>query len=70
LAELAESIREHGILQPVIVTRTSGQYQLVVGERRWRAAQVAGLKALNEEIDAIRKSAPRAMTSVLHLLSL
>lgn len=43
LDELASSIREHGILQPVIVSRTKGHYQLVVGERRWRAAQRAGL---------------------------
>ncbi|NDD29490.1 MAG: ParB/RepB/Spo0J family partition protein [Proteobacteria bacterium] len=43
LAELAESIREHGVLQPVIVTRMGAGYQLVVGERRWRASQLAGL---------------------------
>lgn len=44
LAELVASIREHGILQPLIVTRTEGdQYALVAGERRWRAARAAGL---------------------------
>jgi ParB family chromosome partitioning protein len=44
LAELVESIREHGVLQPLIVTRTEeGQYALVAGERRWRAARAAGL---------------------------
>jgi ParB family chromosome partitioning protein len=44
LAELTASIREKGILQPLIVRGTSGSYQLVAGERRWRAAQQAGLK--------------------------
>ena len=46
LAELAASIREHGILQPVIVTRTESGYTLVAGERRWRAARLAGLRTV------------------------
>ncbi len=44
LAELADSIREHGILQPLIVTRSGSSYTLVAGERRWRAARAAGLR--------------------------
>jgi len=44
LQELAESIREKGILEPLIVRRVDGGYELIVGERRWRAAQKAGLK--------------------------
>jgi ParB family transcriptional regulator, chromosome partitioning protein len=44
IAELAASIRRHGVLQPLIVSPTSdGKYRIVAGERRWRAAQVAGL---------------------------
>jgi ParB family chromosome partitioning protein len=43
LEELAASIREHGILQPVLVTETLDGYQLVAGERRVRAARLAGL---------------------------
>lgn len=43
LAELAESIREHGVLQPLLVRRIGEGYQLVSGERRWRASQQAGL---------------------------
>lgn len=46
LAELAESIREHGVVQPVVVRPVDGGYELVVGERRWRAAQQAGLKTI------------------------
>lgn len=43
LAELSASIATHGILQPLVVTRTSAGYELIAGERRWRAAQQAGL---------------------------
>ena len=45
LQELAGSIREHGIIQPLVVTRKAeGGYQLIAGERRWRAARLAGLQ--------------------------
>ena len=43
LAELADSIRQHGILQPLSVRRVDGSYELIAGERRLRAAQMAGL---------------------------
>ena len=44
LEELAESIREHGIIQPLTVRKlSSGYYQIIAGERRWRAARLAGL---------------------------
>jgi len=43
LQELAQSIREHGIIQPLIVRSAGSRYQLVAGERRWRAAKLAGL---------------------------
>jgi ParB family transcriptional regulator, chromosome partitioning protein len=46
LEELAASIREHGILQPLIVTRADSGYLLVAGERRWRAARLAGLQTV------------------------
>ena len=45
LAELADSIREHGIIQPLTVRKlASGYYQIIAGERRWRAARLAGLQ--------------------------
>ena len=45
LAELAASIREHGVLEPILVRkRPSGGFEIIAGERRWRAAQQAGLK--------------------------
>jgi ParB family chromosome partitioning protein len=44
LLELAETIKEKGILDPLMVRRIDGGYELIAGERRWRAAQKAGLK--------------------------
>lgn len=47
LAELADSIREHGLIQPLIVNEAAdGDYTLIAGERRWRACQRAGLQIL------------------------
>ena len=43
LEELAQSIRTHGVLQPVLVRRIDSRFEIVAGERRWRAAQRAGL---------------------------
>jgi ParB family chromosome partitioning protein len=42
LEELADSIREHGVMQPIVVTRQADGYELVAGERRWRASRLAG----------------------------
>ena len=50
---LAESIKEHGIIQPLIVNKENGIYYIIAGERRWRAAKVAGIK----KIPVIEKSA-------------
>ena len=44
LKELADSIREQGVLQPLVVRPRNGAFELIAGERRWRAAQLAGLK--------------------------
>lgn len=44
LQELSESIKEFGIIDPIIVTPKNGYYQIIAGERRWRAARMAGLK--------------------------
>jgi ParB family chromosome partitioning protein len=46
LEELATSIREQGVVQPLVVTKVEGGYQLLVGERRWRAAKLAGLEVV------------------------
>jgi ParB family transcriptional regulator, chromosome partitioning protein len=46
LESLAESIRAHGVVQPVLVRRVEDGYELIAGERRWRAARLAGLEKI------------------------
>src|SRR6266581_3026213 len=52
LGELAESIRLHGVLQPILVRRLVEGYELIAGERRWRAARLAGLNTVPAVIRA------------------
>ncbi len=60
LAELEHSIREFGLLQPIVVRERDGSYELVMGERRWRAAQRAGIERIpaivrrTEDADLLR----------------
>ena len=61
IEELARSVREHGIVQPLVVTRAGDKYKLIAGERRFRAAQKAGLttvpaliKEMMQEGDALQ----------------
>jgi ParB family transcriptional regulator, chromosome partitioning protein len=56
LDELAASIREHGVVEPILVRKQGGRYRIVAGERRWRAAQRAGLT----EVPAIVREASDA----------
>ncbi len=44
LAELAESVKQYGIIQPLLVAKRDHYYEIIAGERRWRAAKIAGLK--------------------------
>lgn len=46
LEALAASIKEHGVLQPIVVTHEDGKYKIVAGERRWRASKIAGLTTI------------------------
>lgn len=58
LEELAQSIKENGVLQPIVVTREGGEYRIVAGERRYRAATKAGLEtipALVRTLDAQKR---------------
>ena len=65
LEELAQSIREHGILQPVLVSeQPDGTYQLITGERRWRSAQLAGLSTLPAIIKEVTSQASLEMALV------
>lgn len=58
LAELADSIRSHGVLEPLVVAKTPAGYQIVAGERRWRAAKLIGLKKVPV---VIRETTPQGM---------
>lgn len=46
LADLSESIKEHGVVQPIIVRQVGSGYQIIAGERRWRASRLAGKKSI------------------------
>ena len=46
IGELADSIKEHGVITPILVQKEDGYYQIIAGERRWRAARKAGLKKI------------------------
>jgi ParB family chromosome partitioning protein len=56
LAELTESIRQHGVLQPLLVSQNDTGYTLIAGERRWRAAREAGLPTVPA---VVREATPR-----------
>lgn len=58
LAELSESIREHGILEPIVVAKTPAGFQIIAGERRWRASRLAGLSKVPV---IIRETTPQGM---------
>src|SRR5260221_14647307 len=58
LTDLVESIREQGILEPIVVARTPAGYQIIAGERRWRAAKVLGLQ--NVPV-VVRETTPQGM---------
>ena len=58
LDELVESVKIHGIIQPIVVRQRDGHYELIAGERRWRAAQRAGLKQVPVVVKDISGDAP------------
>ena len=58
LSELVESIREQGILEPIVVAETPAGYQIIAGERRWRASRLAGLIKVPV---VVKKTTPQGM---------
>lgn len=58
LVELIDSIREHGILEPLVVAHTPAGYQIIAGERRWRASKAAGLRTVPV---LIKETTPQGM---------
>jgi ParB family transcriptional regulator, chromosome partitioning protein len=64
LEELADSIRSQGIVQPIVVRRAGDGYELIAGERRWRAAQMAGLETIPSVVRDIPDQAAAAMALI------
>lgn len=64
LEELASSIKEYGLIQPIVVTKKDGYYSIIAGERRWRASKLAGLK----EIPAIIREDDEKINSEISLI--
>lgn len=58
LVDLVDSIREHGVLEPLVVAKTPAGYQIIAGERRWRASKLAGLTHVPA---VIRETSPKGM---------
>jgi ParB family chromosome partitioning protein len=67
LEELALSIRDHGVLQPILVTQSAEGYRLIAGERRLRAAQMAGLERIPALVRAAEESAQLAWALIENL---
>src|SRR5476651_1899659 len=58
LTDLVESLREQGILEPIVVAKTPAGYQIIAGERRWRAAKILGLKIVPV---VVKETTPQGM---------
>ena len=58
LVEIVDSIREHGVLEPLVVAKTPAGYQIIAGERRWRASKIAGLSKVPV---IIKETTPQGM---------
>ena len=67
LDELAQSIRETGVLQPVVVVPEEGTYKIIVGERRWRAAKMAGLQKIPVLIRTLSKEQQHEVSLIENL---
>lgn len=58
LVDLVDSIRQHGVLEPLVVAKTPAGYQIIAGERRWRAAKIVGMATIPA---VIKETSPRGM---------
>ena len=58
LVDLIDSIKEHGVLEPLVVAKTPAGFQIIAGERRWRASKYAGLAQVPT---IVKETSPRGM---------
>ena len=70
LMELADSIRQFGILQPLLVQKKKDYYEIIAGERRWRAAKLAGIKDSEEKSRALDPPITITTASALRAVSM
>ena len=67
VAELAESIRQEGLLQPIVVRKNADKFQIIAGERRWRACRKLGLKTILARIIHVGESSAAAIALIENL---
>ena len=67
LEALATSIRQQGVVQPIVVRKVNHEYELIAGERRWRAAQQAGLQEILAVIKAVSDQEAAAIALIENL---
>ena len=67
IQELAESIRSQGLIQPIVVRKVIDRYELIAGERRWRAAQLAGLQEIPAVLKDVNDQSAAAMALIENL---
>jgi len=67
LSELAESIRQNGVIMPIAVRQTGETYQIIAGERRWRASRMAGLKTIPAVVLDVDAQTAKLLTLVENL---
>ncbi len=67
LSELADSIRSQGLIQPIVVRKLANRFELIAGERRWRAAQKAGLDKIPAVIKEVNDESAAAMALIENL---
>lgn len=67
LSELADSIRSQGLIQPIVVRKTANRFELIAGERRWRAAQIVGLDKIPAVIKEVNNESAAAMALIENL---
>lgn len=65
MEELAESVKVHGVIQPIVVRQRDGHYEIIAGERRWRASQKAGLKQVPVVVKDITGDAPSLEMAII-----
>ena len=65
LEELVLSVKEHGVLQPLVVRKVNDKYELIAGERRWRAAKMAKIKSIPAYVINVKNSSEMMQVALI-----